>query len=124
MYPLGMCLNPARRGVIATMVVARWIVLHVGAAVMVIDDGKQDVIHPEPEIFISKATGLLLLAVEVGEQEVQRHVFKPDGPAECVMRDFMYRAVDLMLLPGSVEVVNPSRGKMKIRLEIRHRHFA
>jgi hypothetical protein len=63
MYSLRMCLDPASSGVIATVAIARRVVLDMGATILFVYYREQDAVHPQPKIFISKATGLLLFAV-------------------------------------------------------------
>jgi hypothetical protein len=59
-------LHPASSGVIATVIKTGRIVLDVRTAVMFVNDGKQDVVHPYPEIFIAKPVRLLRFSIEMG----------------------------------------------------------
>lgn len=50
--PLRPCFYPSGRGVIATVVIARWIVLYKGTTIVLVYGWEQDLIHPDAEIIV------------------------------------------------------------------------
>ena len=70
--------------------------LDVRTTIIFVNNGKQDVIHLDPEILITESTRLLLFSIEMGKEEVEGDVFEANEATESVMRDLMDRAVDLV----------------------------
>jgi hypothetical protein len=118
MHSLGKRLNAASGSVMLAVIIARGVVLDMGITVMVVNDRKQQAVHPCAKIFIPEPTRLLLFSVQVREQQIERHIFKADEATESVMRDSMYRTVDSALVSRHIQIVYLSRTEMKIRLQV------
>jgi hypothetical protein len=87
------------------VIIARAVVLDMGIAVMVVNDRKQQAVHPCTKIFIPEPTRLLLFSVQVREQQIERHIFKSDEATESVLRDLMYRTVDSALVSRHIQIL-------------------
>jgi len=61
------------------------------AVVLLVDGREEDAVKPGLEVAIKEPAALLLLAVELWEEEVERDVFEADKAAERVVRDLVNR---------------------------------
>lgn len=62
------------------MVIARGVVLKLGAVMMTVYGREENLIYPRLEVIINRAAALLTFSVESREEEVEGDIFKANQP--------------------------------------------
>jgi hypothetical protein len=111
------------RCVVSAILITRWVVLRMGAAVHSVNCRQQNAIHLQLEVLIVDLTVRLPRPIQLGEEKIQQDVLQADNTAEGVVRHLVHRSVHLMMHALRVEIRHENWTEVEIGLQVGHCHL-